>query len=451
MRRQKQGAAASHRENDRYMADFRDASIRPREPTQDRHVRRDCLAVRWPSRPAARAARPAPSRARASRRGAIERSTRPRPTRSAGARATRAARSSTAATGRSSPCPCRTTAPTSSRAARTTRPTASTWRAPARSPSASTTARRAATTRVTGVAHCGGRSVATCGADGRLCLWRSPHARGARHRGRRGVALRAAGRRRAAAAPPGGGLRRHGAALRRRRAARARGGPAGARRRRRPRAGPLRRLGPGGLRPRRPRRPRARLRPRDLLADAAPPAPGGAEKFTSPRLRHTGRFPPRRPHEEAGHCVALCAVGDRLVSGHQDGRVRGWDARDRDDRPAWTAPAHRGRAGAGAASCVAALADDALVATCGADRRVCVVDPRARTRPSTPSASTATSPTASRRSAGTSSSRAPATARCSAATGVALNPQHAVDAAETRRDCSPHGFPAVRARRAVRD
>jgi WD40 repeat protein len=29
---------------------------------------------------------------------------------------------------------------------------------------------------VTGVAHCGGRSVATCGADGRLCLWRSPHA-----------------------------------------------------------------------------------------------------------------------------------------------------------------------------------------------------------------------------------------------------------------------------------
>lgn len=69
------------------------------------------------------------------------------------------------------------------------------------------------------------------------------------------------------------------------------------------------------------------------------------------------------------------------MSGHQDGRVRGWDARDRDDRPAWTAPAHRGRAGAGAASCVAALADDALVATCGADRRVCVVDPRAPDAP----------------------------------------------------------------------
>ena len=61
--------------------------------------------------------------------------------------------------------------------------------------------------------------------------------------------------------------------------------------------------------------------------------------------------------------------------------MRGWDARDRDDRPAWTAPAHRGRAGAGAASCVAALADDALVATCGADRRVCVVDPRAPDAP----------------------------------------------------------------------
>ena len=29
---------------------------------------------------------------------------------------------------------------------------------------------------VTGVAHCGGRSVAPCGADGRLCLWRSPRA-----------------------------------------------------------------------------------------------------------------------------------------------------------------------------------------------------------------------------------------------------------------------------------
>ena len=69
------------------------------------------------------------------------------------------------------------------------------------------------------------------------------------------------------------------------------------------------------------------------------------------------------------------------MSGHQDGRVRGWDARDRDDRPAWTAPAHRGRAGAGAASCVAALAGDALVATCGADRRVCVVDPRAPDAP----------------------------------------------------------------------
>ena len=69
------------------------------------------------------------------------------------------------------------------------------------------------------------------------------------------------------------------------------------------------------------------------------------------------------------------------MSGHQDGRVRGWDARDRDDRPAWTAPAHRGRAGAGAASCVAALAGDALVATCGADRRVCVVDPRASDAP----------------------------------------------------------------------
>ena len=61
-------------------------------------------------------------------------------------------------------------------------------------------------------------------------------------------------------------------------------------------------------------------------------------RFTSPRLRHTGR-PAQAPRGGGPwRRVALCAVGDRLVSGHQDGRVRGWDARDRDDRPAWTAP-----------------------------------------------------------------------------------------------------------------
>ena len=161
VRRQKQGAAASHRENDRYMADFRDAYG---------------LAAPAEHRPAARAARPALARARRVVGQSRGRRGRGRRVLAAGPARPARARLPTAATGRS-PCPCRTTAPTSSRAARTTRPTASTWRAPARSPSASTTAKaRGHHEWVTGVAHCGGRSVATCGADGRLCLWRSPHA-----------------------------------------------------------------------------------------------------------------------------------------------------------------------------------------------------------------------------------------------------------------------------------
>ena len=136
---------------------------------------RDAYGLAAPAEPAGgRAARPAPSRARASRRGAIEGSTRPRPARSAGARATRAARSSTAATGRSSPCPCRTTAPTSSRAARTATHGVDVARAGAKPQRQYHGKARGHHEWVTGVAHCGGRSVATCGADGRLCLWRSP-------------------------------------------------------------------------------------------------------------------------------------------------------------------------------------------------------------------------------------------------------------------------------------
>ena len=82
VRRQKQGAAASHRENDRYMADFRDAC--------------GLAAPARVLRPAACAVRPAPS-SRASRRGAIERSTRPRPTQRRGTARPARLRSSTAA------------------------------------------------------------------------------------------------------------------------------------------------------------------------------------------------------------------------------------------------------------------------------------------------------------------------------------------------------------------
>ena len=364
VRRQKQGAAASHRENDRYMADFRSG-----------------YGLAAPAEPAGGLRGAACAFARASRRGAIERSTRPRPTRSGGARATRAARSSTAATGRSSQCPCRTTAPTSSRGgADHAAHGVDVARAGARPQRQYHGKARGHHEWVTGVAHCGGRSVATCGADGRLCLWRSPHARGARHRGRRGVALRAAGRRRAAAALLAAGYD-----------GTARLFDVGGRRARG--AG---RLAPGG------RRPRAGLcaawdrdtrglgdrdgrvlvydlttcsRTRLLRLPAAGEFCGTLARHSPVAFHHAG--PTRR------RATSRALRGRRPPRERPPGRPRaGLGRATATTGPAWTAPAHRGRAGAGAASCVAALADDALVATCGADRRVCVVDPRRRTRPS---------------------------------------------------------------------
>ena len=366
VRRQKQGAAASHRENDRYMADFRDAYglAAPAEPAGGLRGGAACAFSRarvasWGNREVDAAAADAFRRGPRDPRGAlVDCSDRPLLAMSVsddGADVV-AGGADHAAHG------------------------VDVARAGAKPQRQYHGKARGHHEWVTGVAHCGGRSVATCGADGRLCLWRSPHACEelvtADGAASLSVLLADAARPQLLlAAGYDGTARLFDVGGRRAREA-GRLAPAAAPAARRSSAPP------GTGRPAASATATAACSSTtcDLLADAAPPAPGGAENFTSPRLRHTGRFP-RRPHEEAGHCVALCAVGDRLVSGHQDGRVRGWDARDRDDRPAWTAPAHRGRAGAGAASCVAALADDALVATCGADRRVCVVDPRAPDAP----------------------------------------------------------------------
>ena len=71
--------------------------------------------------------------------------------------------------------------------------------------------------------------------------------------------------------------------------------------------------------------------------------------------------------------------------------MRGWDARDRDDRPAWTAPAHRGPRGP------ARPRASRRWRTTPSSRRAAPTGASAsstrarRTRPSTPSASTATS------------------------------------------------------------
>lgn len=81
----------------------------------------------------------------------------------------------------------------------------------------------------------------------------------------------------------------------------------------------------------------------------------------------------------AGHCVALEALeemhGDLVVTGHQDGVIRGWDPRD-GARPSFEIPAHASPRGAGAASCLARLGDGARLASCGADGRVALSDVR---------------------------------------------------------------------------
>ena len=344
VRRQKQGAAASHRENDRYMADFRDAYglAAPAEPAGGPRGAACAFSrarvASWGNREVDAAAADAFRRGPRDPRGAlVDCSDRPLLAMSVsddGADVV-AGGADHAAHG------------------------VDVARAGAKPQRQYHGKARGHHEWVTGVAHCGGRSVATCGADGRLCLWRSPHACEelvtADGAASLSVLLADAARPQLLLAAGYDGT--------------ARLFDVGGRRARE--AG---RLAPGGGAGRAPvlcaawDREACGLGDRDgrvLVYDLA----------TCSRTRLL------RPHEEAGHCVALCAVGDRLVSGHQDGRVRGWDARDRDDRPAWTAPAHRGRAGAGAASCVAALAGDALVATCGADRRVCVVDPRAPDAP----------------------------------------------------------------------
>jgi len=207
---------------------------------------------------------------------------------------------------------------------------------------------------VTGVAHCGNKAIATCGVDGRLCLWRSPLAceelASADGASSLSVLLADSEKPQLLLAAGYDGT--------------ARFFDVGGRR-----AREVGQLAPGGGGTRAPILCAAWERDACGLGDRD----GNVYVYDLTTCARTRLL---RPQDAAGHCVALCAFGEFLVSGHQDGRVRGWDPRAHDDRPAWACSAHRSQNGAGAASCVAALSDT-IIATCGADRRVCVVDPRA--------------------------------------------------------------------------
>ena len=319
VRRQKQGAAASHRENDRYMADFRDAYglAAPAEPAGGPRGAACAFSrarvASWGNREVDAAAADAFRRGpRDPRARSVDCSDRPLLAMSVsddGADVV-AGGADHAAHG------------------------VDVARAGAKPQRQYHGKARGHHEWVTGVAHCGGRSVATCGADGRLCLWRSPHACEelvtADGAASLSVLLADAARPQLLLAAGYDGTARLFDVGGR---ARARGGPAGARRRRRPRAGPLRRLGPGGLRPRRPRRPRARLRPRDLLADAAPPAPGGAENFrrvcsTTHRSLSTAQAP------RGGGPLRRALRGRRPPRERPPGRPRAGLGRARPRRPA---------------------------------------------------------------------------------------------------------------------
>ena len=161
VRRQKQGAAASHRENDRYMADFRDAYglAAPAEPTGGPRGAACAFSrarvASWGDRGVDAAAADAFRRGPRDPRGAlVDCSDRPLLAMSVsddGADVV-AGGADHAAHG------------------------VDVARAGAKPQRQYHGKARGHHEWVTGVAHCGGRSVATCGADGRLCLWRSPHA-----------------------------------------------------------------------------------------------------------------------------------------------------------------------------------------------------------------------------------------------------------------------------------
>ena len=161
VRRQKQGAAASHRENDRYMADFRDAYglAAPAEPAGGPRGAACAFSrarvASWGDRGVDAAAADAFRRGPRDPRGAlVDCSDRPLLAMSVsddGADVV-AGGADHAAHG------------------------VDVARAGAKPQRQYHGKARGHHEWVTGVAHCGGRSVATCGADGRLCLWRSPHA-----------------------------------------------------------------------------------------------------------------------------------------------------------------------------------------------------------------------------------------------------------------------------------
>lgn len=85
----------------------------------------------------------------------------------------------------------------------------------------------------------------------------------------------------------------------------------------------------------------------------------------------------------AGHITSLCWMEDLLLSGAQDGHVRVWDVRAR--APVANIAAHATATGSGAVGDIAvseaAASETAeaapLVVTAGADKRMCVLDPRA--------------------------------------------------------------------------
>ena len=161
VRRQKQGAATSHRENDRYMADFRDAYglAAPAEPAGGPRGAACAFSrarvASWGDREVDAAAADAFRRGPRDPRGAlVDCSDRPLLAMSVsddGADVV-AGGADHAAHG------------------------VDVARAGAKPQRQYHGKARGHHEWVTGVAHCGGRSVATCGADGRLCLWRSPHA-----------------------------------------------------------------------------------------------------------------------------------------------------------------------------------------------------------------------------------------------------------------------------------
>jgi hypothetical protein len=85
-----------------------------------------------------------------------------------------------------------------------------------------------------------------------------------------------------------------------------------------------------------------------------------------------------------GHVTALAWSGALLVSGAQDGHVRVWDVRAA--APVANVAAHATAAGAGAVGDIASVSDAEagagggaapLLVTAGADKRLCVLEPRA--------------------------------------------------------------------------